>query len=441
MTSGRRRFSDRFLADLRDRVPLADVVGRHVRLARQGRELVGLCPFHGERSPSFTVAEAKGFYHCFGCGAHGDALDFLMAVENVDFVEAVEITATIAGMVAGEPLEPASVPPPKPLRLSPAELERKRQDEIEWARRVFGTGVPALGTLVEVYLRSRGIERPLPLSLRFAPALFHRESGRKFPAMLGGIQNIEGRLVGVHRTFLRRDGAGKADVEPAKKVGGIAWGGAVRLTPAQPIIVIGEGIETTLSVVASFYDAEHDAAMIEGEPAAFWAALSLGNIAGGGIGEGGPHPSRSGKRLPSPVPDPGRPGLMLPDIVRRVILLADADSGDPATAEVLLQRGARRFAGTGLAVSIARPPAGCDFNDVLRRLCRMPDRSRIRGLARRLGAVARGAPDGDAKGDTVFVANQKVKDSCHLVTPVTPVTHIVASPGQHPILNHHRSIK
>lgn len=367
MTNDRRRFPDRFLAELRDRVSLGDVVRRHVRLVRQGRELVGLCPFHGERSPSFTVVEAKGFYHCFGCGAHGDALDFLMTIENVDFVEAVEIAATIAGMVAGELPEPARMSSAKPLRLSPAELEHQRQGQIEWARRMFGAGMPAIGTLVEVYLRSRGIEHPPPVSLRFAPALLHRESGRKFPAMLGGIQNTESRVVGVHRTFLRPDGAGKAEIEPAKKVGGIAWGGAVRLTPAAPVMVIGEGIETTLSALASFHDAVHDTALIEGEPAAFWAALSLGNIAGSGLGEGGPHPSRPGKRLPSPVPDSDRPGLVLPDGVRRVILLADADAGDPDTAEVLLQRGARRFAAARLAVTIARPPAGCDFNDVLRR--------------------------------------------------------------------------
>jgi DNA primase len=171
----------------------------------------------------------------------------------------------------------------------------------------------------------------------------------------------------VHRTFLRHDGAGKAEIEPAKKVGGIASGGAVRLTPAQPVMVIGEGIDTTASALSSFYEADRGASLIAGEPAAFWAALSLGNLAGSGIGEGEPHPVRPGKRLPSPVPDPDRPGLVLPDVVRRVILLADADAGDPETAEVLLQRGARRFAGAGLAVSIARPPAECDFNDVLRR--------------------------------------------------------------------------
>ena len=106
--------------------------------------------------------------------------------------------------------------------------------------------------------------------------------------------------------------------------------------------------------------------LIEGEPAAFWAALSLGNIAGSGIGKGDAHPSRPGKRLPSLVPDPDRPGLALPSLVRRVILPADADAGDPETAEALLQRGATRFARAGLTVSIARPPEASDCNDVLR---------------------------------------------------------------------------
>ena len=359
-----RRFSDRFLAELRDRVPLGDVVARHVALMRRGRELIGLCPFHGERSPSFTVVEAKGFYKCFGCGARGDTLDFLMAIEGVDFVAAVEIAATVAGMVPGELPEPHAVRPP--VRLSAVELERQRHDEIKWARGIFAAGAPAIGTLAEIYLRSRGIDYPPPPSLRFASALFHRESGRKFPAMLGGIQNLGGHIVGVHRTFLRHDGIGKAAVEPAKKVGGVAWGCAVRLSPLQPVIVVGEGIETTLSALSSFYDADAVAALIEGEPATFWAALSLGNIAGSGIGEGDPHPARLGKRLPSPVPDPDRPGLVLPGLVRRVILLADADAGDPETAEALLQRGATRFARAGLTVSIARPPDGCDFNDVLR---------------------------------------------------------------------------
>jgi len=69
-------------------VDLVEVIGRHVRLRRNGREHHGLCPFHDERSPSFTVNPAKGFYHCFGCGAHGDAIRFVMEFDGVDFREA-----------------------------------------------------------------------------------------------------------------------------------------------------------------------------------------------------------------------------------------------------------------------------------------------------------------------------------------------------------------
>ncbi|MCC7426089.1 MAG: DNA primase [Alphaproteobacteria bacterium] len=87
-----------FLDELRARLPLAALVGRHVRLTRRGKELTGLCPFHNEKSPSFTVNEAKGFFHCFGCGAHGDAIGFVMRRENLPFMEAVEKLAAEAGL-------------------------------------------------------------------------------------------------------------------------------------------------------------------------------------------------------------------------------------------------------------------------------------------------------------------------------------------------------
>jgi DNA primase len=88
----------RFLDELRERVPVSAVVGRQVKLARKGREFTGLCPFHNEKSPSFFVNDEKGFYHCFGCGAHGDAIGFLVASEGLGFREAVERVAGIAGL-------------------------------------------------------------------------------------------------------------------------------------------------------------------------------------------------------------------------------------------------------------------------------------------------------------------------------------------------------
>src|SRR5277367_242754 len=137
-----------FLDELRTRTPLAAVVGRRVRLARSGRQWKGCCPFHGEKTPSFYVYE-DGHYHCFGCGAHGDAIGFVMQSEGAGFMEAVERLATEAGL---------EVP-----KLSPemAEAERRRHDlasvleaaQASYQRRLFlPEGRHALG-----YLLARGL--------------------------------------------------------------------------------------------------------------------------------------------------------------------------------------------------------------------------------------------------------------------------------------------
>lgn len=88
----------RFLDTLRSRLSLAEVVGEKVKLTRKGREFMGLCPFHHEKTPSFTVSEEKEFYHCFGCGAHGDAIRFLMEADKYTFVEAVKELASRTGL-------------------------------------------------------------------------------------------------------------------------------------------------------------------------------------------------------------------------------------------------------------------------------------------------------------------------------------------------------
>ena len=90
--------SPRFMQELRDRLSLSEVIGRKVKLTRAGREYKACCPFHGEKSPSFYVNDDKQFYHCFGCGAHGDAVGFTMQHDNLSFIEAVEVLAAQAGM-------------------------------------------------------------------------------------------------------------------------------------------------------------------------------------------------------------------------------------------------------------------------------------------------------------------------------------------------------
>ena len=88
----------RFIDDLLARVDVVEVVGERVTLKKNGRNHAGLCPFHQEKSPSFTVSQDKQFYHCFGCGAHGNALRFLMEYDNLRFPEAVE---QLAGSARG----------------------------------------------------------------------------------------------------------------------------------------------------------------------------------------------------------------------------------------------------------------------------------------------------------------------------------------------------
>ncbi len=91
-----------FIHDLISRVDIVEVVGRHVQLKKGGANLSGLCPFHAEKSPSFTVSPSKQFYHCFGCGASGDAIRFLTEFSGMSFVDAVKDLAQQAGMTVPE---------------------------------------------------------------------------------------------------------------------------------------------------------------------------------------------------------------------------------------------------------------------------------------------------------------------------------------------------
>src|SRR5476649_2222054 len=92
------RFPPEFVERLRDYLPISVVIGKRIALRKHGREFHALCPFHKEKSPSFTVNDDKGFYHCFGCGAHGDSIGFLMNHDNMSFMDAVEQLASLAGM-------------------------------------------------------------------------------------------------------------------------------------------------------------------------------------------------------------------------------------------------------------------------------------------------------------------------------------------------------
>jgi len=144
------RFPPSFLDEIRARVPVSEVVGKRVKLRKQGREWIGLSPFNAEKSPSFTVNDQKGFYHDFSSGRHGDVFRFLMETEGVSFPEAAERLAAMAGL-----------PMPTISRES-AELEKKRatlHDVLAMAARFFEETLQStLGAKARGYLSDRRID-------------------------------------------------------------------------------------------------------------------------------------------------------------------------------------------------------------------------------------------------------------------------------------------
>ena len=157
---------------IRDRVTLSVLVRRTVPLKRQGKEWVGLCPFHQDKRASFSINDAKRFYHCFGCGAHGDAIDFAERVYRLSFKDAVELLAHETGF----PINIATI---NPTIVKRASLERQQEDAVrkrnlECGRRIWSETLPANNSPVERYLRCRGITEPVPPTLRYHPNLRYK---------------------------------------------------------------------------------------------------------------------------------------------------------------------------------------------------------------------------------------------------------------------------
>ncbi|MFN3077067.1 MAG: DNA primase, partial [Alphaproteobacteria bacterium] len=156
-------FPPGFLDEIRQRISLASAVSRRVKLTRRGREHSGLCPFHHEKTPSFTVSEEKGFFHCFGCGAHGDVIGFEMRAGGLSFVEAVEKLAGEVGL---------SVPQSTPVEREQARRQATLLDVVEAAAVFFEKQLrlPAGREALE-YLTRRGVgeEAIARYRLGFAP--------------------------------------------------------------------------------------------------------------------------------------------------------------------------------------------------------------------------------------------------------------------------------
>jgi putative DNA primase/helicase len=281
----------------------------NIATALAGRKFGGTwmarCPAHDDRRPSLSIRDAdcgKVLVHCHtGC----DQKLVIAALRGLGLWPN-DRPRPLPGMVRRAPVE--YKPDPGDARRSEAALA------------IWGSAKRAQGTRVEAYLASRGIHLAAPVALRFHPGLRH-SSGGIWPAMVALVtRGHNGKPLAIHRTYLARDGIGKAPVMPQKMMFGPCRGGAVRLATPRDVLMVGEGIETCLAAMQA-----------TGHPA--WAALST-----------------SGLRA-----------LDLPGSVREVIILADGDDpGEKAACDAAL-----RWMREGRCVRIARPPRGADFNDTL----------------------------------------------------------------------------
>ncbi|MBV9532673.1 MAG: DNA primase, partial [Bradyrhizobium sp.] len=157
------RFNPQFLDELQARLPVSEVVGKRVKLKKAGREWKGLSPFQQEKTPSFTVNDQKGFYHDFSSGKHGNIFDFVMETEGVNFIEAVEQLAAMAGL-------------PLPAATPDAERQEQRRktlyDVMDLAAKFFANTLAARsGAKARGYLGDRGISTATQLQfhLGYAP--------------------------------------------------------------------------------------------------------------------------------------------------------------------------------------------------------------------------------------------------------------------------------
>ena len=155
--------SPQWLDELRARTVLSALIGRSVKITRAGREWKACCPFHNEKTPSFTINDDKGFYHCFGCGAHGDAIRWMTDQRGLPFMDAVKELAAAAGM---------DVPAPDPRSAERAEKAHGLRDVTEASARWFRERLmDAEGGDARSYLEKRGLSRATveAFNLGFAP--------------------------------------------------------------------------------------------------------------------------------------------------------------------------------------------------------------------------------------------------------------------------------
>jgi len=155
-----------FISDLLNRVDIVDVVGRYVQLKKTGANFQGLCPFHNEKSPSFTVSPTKQFYHCFGCSAHGTSIGFLMEYSGMGFVDAVKDLAQGAGMIVPE--QDDKIPPAQRAQMQAQSMALS--EAMNLASEYYKTQLRTAPNAI-AYLKGRGLtgEVAARFALGYAP--------------------------------------------------------------------------------------------------------------------------------------------------------------------------------------------------------------------------------------------------------------------------------
>jgi hypothetical protein len=283
----------------------AEAIARTLGGRKAGGGWTARCPAHDDSTPSLSIRDAGAGEVLVRCHAGCDQ---------------ERVIATLRSRGLWPKSSPRLFSRLAPRALTDRQPNQDESTRSEAALAIWRSAISADGTLVETYLASRGLHLPPPNTLRFHAGLKH-PSGGIWPAMVALVmRGFDGTPLAIHRTFLARDGAGKAPVDPQRMMLGPCRGGAVHLANPGDVLMVGEGIETCL------------AAMLASGHAA-WAALST-----------------SGLRA-----------LDLPKDVRNVILLADGDDAGEAAARACGWRWKRE----GRCVRIARSPQGMDFNDLL----------------------------------------------------------------------------
>ena len=182
-----------FLEQLRERINIVDLISRSVRLQRRGSEWIGLCPFHPEKTPSFHVVPDKQFYHCFGCGAHGDGLKFLREHHNLPFLEAVKELAEMAGL---------EMPARDPKRQKQEDTREKLVGIMDRAAAWFHQQLfAAAGAEARAMLAARGIDEAMMVQFQIGYAPDHAQS------LIQALQlpSTEARNLGLIKTGERGD--------------------------------------------------------------------------------------------------------------------------------------------------------------------------------------------------------------------------------------------